>query len=68
MWNQKYTVVRRTSPAGIPRVWLSFLLVSDDRTSEISNPGMATEWEGMGAHPCPKSSTLTPAHFLTIST
>ena len=36
--NQKYAVVCRTSTAGIPLVRLSFLLVSDHRTSEISNP------------------------------
>ena len=36
--NQKYAVVRRTSPAGIPLVRLLFSLVPDDRTSEISNP------------------------------
>ena len=38
MWKSEYAVVRRTSPVGIPLVRLSFLLVSHDRTSEISNP------------------------------
>ena len=36
--NQKYAGIHRTSPAGIPLVRLSFLLISDNRTSEISNP------------------------------
>ena len=40
---QKYAVIHRTSAAGIPLVWLSFLLVSDDRTSGISNPVNMTQ-------------------------
>ena len=41
--NQKYAVVCQTSPAGIPLVRLSFLLIWDDRTSEISNPDCSEE-------------------------
>ena len=39
MWKSEICSRPRTNPAGIPLVRLSFLLVSNDRMSEILNPG-----------------------------